>query len=835
MYSQPGYGFVYRAKSDSVRPKGNRVHSMKVPYTQQFSPKQTPLRKLLPILREQARASKSNQLRTAIASAFHKDSADPDKLAGNTLIALKYYGIINRNDTLTDFGKQLVACQGNEAEAHRLLAGRILFEFGGVALVETLKEMKAANLEINLKTLPSELRQRGFEVHENSSDLSGVLGWLREANVINRSYEVQSGYETLVGASAATLDAMKGFSAEQVAFLRAMVALNVQDWTPYNDIVKHAEQLYSGQLRYQWKDIPRSILKPLETAKLIQFRKRAKQDKTTPEGRGGTVGDVKPTGTFEKTIAAPLLDALYQAAGFKEIRAIRSRSLDDIVADIKQKTDANKSGKALELLAIRLCQMLDLEFLGWRETDIEIAGGGEVDAILHSSRLIYSRWQVQCKVGRIHMEAAAKEVGMQTVTLSTVILIVGTGSITKSAVDFRKKIVSTSNLNIIFIDGHSLDKIIKDNSTLVDILQQQARDALSLKPKTIGLKGTPPTETGGGTPSGGRAITGETAIAEPVPAYETEQGRLFCGNALDVLPALIQHGYRAKLIMTSPPFALLRKKAYGNEDADDYVRWFEKFIPLFKQILEPDGSLVIDIGGTWIKGLPVRSIYQFKLLVTLCESGFYLAQDFYHYNPAKLPTPAEWVTIRRLRVKDAVNNVWWLTLNPFVDADNRRVLAGYSKSMKSLLKNGYKPALRPSGHDISDTFQRDNGGAIPPNLLQYGNTDSNSYYLRRCKEEGVKVHPARFPRALPEFFITFLTNPGDLILDTFAGSNVTGAAAEALGRQWISIELDPEYVTGSKFRFEPGATLPPQPETKVASSESDTPPPLFNQAEAIIR
>ncbi|HYH84300.1 MAG TPA: site-specific DNA-methyltransferase, partial [Pyrinomonadaceae bacterium] len=155
-----------------------------------------------------------------------------------------------------------------------------------------------------------------------------------------------------------------------------------------------------------------------------------------------------------------------------------------------------------------------------------------------------------------------------------------------------------------------------------------------------------------------------------------------------------------------------------------------------------------------------------------------------------------------------VNNVWWLTLDPYADADNRRVLAPYSKSMKSLLKNGYTPALRPSGHDISDKFQRDNGGAIPPNLIQVGNTDSQSQYMRRCKEEGIKPHPARFPQALPDFFIKFLTQPGDLVLDIFAGSNVTGRAAEDLGRQWISIELDPDYVDASRFRFETPAPAP---------------------------
>ena len=390
-------------------------------------------------------------------------------------------------------------------------------------------------------------------------------------------------------------------------------------------------------------------------------------------------------------------------------------------------------------------------------------------------------------------------------TLANVILVVGTKKATKGAETYRRQIVGKSSLNIILLDGPLLDKIIKDSTALIGILHAQAQDAMRLKPEGIGLRSMPPSGSGPATVEGsspGKAMPPVPAQLKLDASYQTKFGKMFCGDSLDVMPALIEQGIRVKLIITSPPFALVRKKSYGNEDSDRYVEWFEKFIPYLKEILDPAGSLVIDIGGAWLKGMPVKSTYHFKLLLNLCESGFYLAQDFYHYNPAKLPTPAEWVTVRRMRVKDAVNSVFWLTQDPFVDADNRRVLAPYSDSMKELLKNGYKAALRPSGHDISTKFQTDNAGSIPPNLFQFANTASTSHYLRRCKEEGIKPHPARFPQALPEFFIKFLTKPGDIILDPFAGSNVSGAAAEALGRQWIGIELDPSYVKASQFNFE---------------------------------
>lgn len=258
------------------------------------------------------------------------------------------------------------------------------------------------------------------------------------------------------------------------------------------------------------------------------------------------------------------------------------------------------------------------------------------------------------------------------------------------------------------------------------------------------------------------------------------------------------------LIMTSPPFGLVRKKSYGNEDADEYCNWFRPFAEGFKRVLKDDGSLVIDIGGAWVPGQPTRSLYHFKLLVMLVEEyGFHLCQEHYWWNPAKLPTPAEWVNVRRVRVKDAVNSVYWLSKTPFPKANNRRVLAPYSKSMQDLLRKGYTAKLRPSGHDISEKFNRDNGGSVPPNLLAIANTESTSRYQEYCRENNIPIHPARFPPQLPEYFIRFLTDPGDVVLDPFGGSCVTGAVAEALGRNWVCCEMSEEYLQGALARFVP--------------------------------
>lgn len=293
-----------------------------------------------------------------------------------------------------------------------------------------------------------------------------------------------------------------------------------------------------------------------------------------------------------------------------------------------------------------------------------------------------------------------------------------------------------------------------------------------------------------------------SSIQQPSIYFQTRLGRIYHADCLEVM----KNRRRASidLIMTSPPFALTRKKDYGNKQEDEYLEWFKGFAKQFHRILKDDGSLVIDLGGAWRPGLPVRSLYHFKLLILLCEEfGFHLAQEFYWLNPSKLPTPAEWVNVRRIRVKDGINTVWWLSKTPWPRASNRRVLQPYSNSMKSLLNSGYRAKLRPSGHDISDKFTIDNGAAIPPNLIVIPNTESNSGYIRYCTEKGIKVHPARFPSALPEYFIRMLTDPGDLILDPFGGSCVTGEVAERLRRKWICVENVELYVLGAIGRFEP--------------------------------
>jgi DNA modification methylase len=284
------------------------------------------------------------------------------------------------------------------------------------------------------------------------------------------------------------------------------------------------------------------------------------------------------------------------------------------------------------------------------------------------------------------------------------------------------------------------------------------------------------------------------------PAYHTPLGAAYAADSLAFLGGLPAKSVNA--VITSPPYALHFKKEYGNADKGDYVEWMLPFAREIKRILCDDGSFVLNIGGSFNPGKPTRSLYHLKLLIELVDTlGFHLAQECFWHNPAKLPAPAEWVNVRRNRIKDSVEYVWWLSPTPWPKADNRKVLTPYSEDMLRLIKHGYRAKKRPSGHNITEKFQQDRGGAIPANMLIRGNNESNSAYIKACRKHGIKVHPARFPAALPEFFIKLLTEPGDIILDPFAGSNTTGRVAEDLGRCWLSAEIDEAYVGASAVRF----------------------------------
>lgn len=308
-------------------------------------------------------------------------------------------------------------------------------------------------------------------------------------------------------------------------------------------------------------------------------------------------------------------------------------------------------------------------------------------------------------------------------------------------------------------------------------------------------------------------------VEASVPMYETKLGAVYCGDTIDLIERkkrkLTGH---VQLIFTSPPFPLNTKKKYGNLQGEEYLEWFADLAPVFTQLLTDDGSIVIEIGNVWEPGRPVMSTLVLRALLAFLErGGLNLCQEFVWYNPARLPSPVQWVNVERIRVKDAFTRIWWMSPVDRPKADNRNILREYSKSMKRLIATGkYNSGPRPSEYNISAKgFKTNNNGAIPPNvvdgdeatalttLLKGSNTHSRDQYQLFCRANDIKLHPARMPPDLVEFFIKFLTAPGDLVFDPFAGSNTTGAVAEKLRRKWVSSEANPQYAASSCSRFDP--------------------------------
>lgn len=315
------------------------------------------------------------------------------------------------------------------------------------------------------------------------------------------------------------------------------------------------------------------------------------------------------------------------------------------------------------------------------------------------------------------------------------------------------------------------------------------------------------------------------SAGEPVPgkitqAYKTAQGRMYHGRIEDALASPTFEALKGtiNLIVTSPPFPLVRKKHYGNETGEAYVKWIESLAKPLSDLLSPDGSIVIEIGNAWEPGVPVMSTLPLEALLAFKRSaGLNLCQHVICHNPARLPSPAAWVNLKRVRLKDSFTHVFWLSKSENPKADNRKVLNPYSSDMKRLLKTQkYNAGLRPSGHLISEKgFLTDHGGSIsanvieinegqgPESLLKFTGTSWDAGYRDYCKAEGLPAHPARMQASLSAFFIQFLTDEGDLVFDPFAGSNTTGSVAESLNRDWLGVEASRDYIDGSRGRFQP--------------------------------
>ena len=286
----------------------------------------------------------------------------------------------------------------------------------------------------------------------------------------------------------------------------------------------------------------------------------------------------------------------------------------------------------------------------------------------------------------------------------------------------------------------------------------------------------------------------------PNPCYSTQQRCIFGRCKGNTFPRVACG--EGDLIVTSPPFALHARRHTATLKRQSMSLGFSTLPESFMRF-ERQRQPSHDIGGSWNRGEPTRSLYHYELLLELCAFPVIRSTlpEFFWYNPAKLPTPAEWVTVRRERVKDAVDCIWWLSKSPHPKASNRKVLQPYSESMEALLRNGYKAMRRPTGMIYQPSLVHAMRERYRPTFCKSPIPKATACILRLCRENGMKPTPARYPAGLPEFFIKMLTDEGDLVVDPFAGSNVTGEVCERLNRNWIAVDVGEDYLEGSRFRF----------------------------------
>lgn len=446
-----------------------------LPFGSEFSPSQIELPALLELAMTYAGDVKA--LQAAIQARFFSthgagNAKNQATLAMNCRLGMKAYGLLNDNANLTDFGRELYSIKDDESKLYQALARHILLNLKGMALVQCIRDMTAAGEIVNLTTLRSGLAERGVHYPPGGKHPSMMRLWLAKAGVfVGERWQINELRLTAVlGANPDDYGVLSHFTKEQRAFLLALANTGVSDPQPANEIAKLAAATYG--VKFPEKSLPKLVLNALIDAGYITATK-------TTEGRGAKPFLVTPTAKLNAEIVVPLLDQLKDQTDPKLLDLLR-KPLADILVEIDS-SDRYIGGLALEALAFKLMRMLDMRFVATR-LRAQVTGGAEADVIFESDRLIYSRWQVQCKnTSRVSLDDLAKEIGLVNLLKSNVIVMVSTGDIGAEARRYANKVMTETNLCIVMIDRTDLNEIRSNPTHIVDAFNREARHAMALK------------------------------------------------------------------------------------------------------------------------------------------------------------------------------------------------------------------------------------------------------------------------------------------------------------------------------------------------------------------
>lgn len=454
---------------------GRSMPKSDLPFGSEFSPSQVDLRRCLEIAEENDGDWPAYE-DAVRAEYFEKGEADDHnraKLANNNKLGMQAYGLMEKTGAITDVGRRLYDIREDPEHLYAEFARHILLNLHGMTLVQCIQDMHAAGEPVDLVKLREWLDERGVHFPRGGKHASIMRLWLEKAGVFTNQWQINTAkLQNLIGLTVAEFEALAQLSGEQRAYVKALV--NIGDPGPYqsNAIERLARATYG--VKFNEKTLPKDVLYPLQAAGLIDLERGTKEG-----GHGAKPFFVRPTAKLQTEVITPLLDQLDKQVA-SDLRPFLRKPFAEILVELDS-PDRYIAGLALEALTIKLMRLVDLQYVATRLRGTA-TGGAEVDVIFESSRLVFSRWQVQCKnTSRVSLDDVAKEVGLTHFLKSNVIVMISTGTIGAEACRYANKIMKDSNLCLVMVDRADIDTIRTNPTAIIDTLNREAQHAMDLK------------------------------------------------------------------------------------------------------------------------------------------------------------------------------------------------------------------------------------------------------------------------------------------------------------------------------------------------------------------
>lgn len=438
-----------------------------LPYGTQFSPNQIDLPRLLQLVSENE-GTETAPLIDAIVTAFFSDKAERERrsIAGNCKNSLVAYGIMETGGGVhfTEFGRQLHGIS-DESEQCEMLVKHILKNLNGMVLIDTLRSMKRDGETINKETVAQK-----FDLSPTSNHIQVMKLWLNKAGVLQGWRIDEHRLSELTELTETEFRLLKTLSSEQYYFLRALCNTNTLEFQKAADIRRLATATYG--IGFGQSNFSQAVIQPLQQKGLIEVQRAT-------EGHGARTPLIKMTELTMREIVLPVLQQL-EGKTESEVVEYLQKPLSELRADMNSE-NTHLKGLALEAFAIKIMRIIGLDFIQTRLKGNETAGA-EVDVLFDSSRLLYTRWQVQCKnTNKVSLDQIAKEVGLSHVLRTNAIVIMTTGTVSETAREYANQIMRAMNLCIIMVEGSDIDAIIAEPTKILDIFNRESLNAKHIK------------------------------------------------------------------------------------------------------------------------------------------------------------------------------------------------------------------------------------------------------------------------------------------------------------------------------------------------------------------